>query len=192
MRSYKPYFVKVPDIMTDDIVNIGTDHICRQNISSRVHVVFHPIEALFDCYFDSRGCDDDRVEEAYGKVCRALVDVNPFQIEEIMGAVAELYIIRDGRLFKISSTSLPIGITREIASEEIKFSLKENDLIIMISDGVSQSFEDGVWLLSMLSDEIKPDAPLTTIARSILEKAKVKNERSDDMTVIALRIGKAE
>lgn len=52
--------------------------------------IVNPIEALFDCYFDSRGCDDDRVEEAYEKVCRALVDVDPFQIEEIMGAVTEL------------------------------------------------------------------------------------------------------
>lgn len=52
--------------------------------------ILNPIEALFDCYFDSRGSDDDRVEEAYEKVCRALVDVDPYQIEEIMGAVAEL------------------------------------------------------------------------------------------------------
>ena len=130
--------------------------------------------------------------ECFATVDLLEIDLLSADASFIKSGAAASYIIRDGRLFKISSTSLPIGITREIASEEIKFSLKENDLIIMISDGVSQSFEDGVWLLSMLSDEIKPDAPLTTIARSILEKAKVKNERSDDMTVIALRIGKAE
>lgn len=52
--------------------------------------ILNPIEALFDCYFDSRGSDDDRVEEAYEKFCHALVDVDPYQIEEFMGAVAEL------------------------------------------------------------------------------------------------------
>lgn len=52
--------------------------------------ILNPIEALFDCYFDSRGSDDDRVEEAYEKFCHTLVDVDPYQIEEIMGAVAEL------------------------------------------------------------------------------------------------------
>lgn len=52
--------------------------------------VDHPIDALFDSYFDNRGCDGERVEEAYERFCRALVDVDPFRIEEIMGAAAEL------------------------------------------------------------------------------------------------------
>ena len=52
--------------------------------------VDNPIDALFDSYFDNRGCDSDRVEEAYGRFCHALVDVDPFRIEEIMGAAAEL------------------------------------------------------------------------------------------------------
>ena len=52
--------------------------------------IVNPIEALFDCYFDSRGSDDDRVEEGYEKVSHTLADVDPYQIEEIMGAVAEL------------------------------------------------------------------------------------------------------
>ena len=52
--------------------------------------VDNPIDALFDSYFDNRGCDNNRVEEAYERFCHALVDVDPYQIEEIMGAVAEL------------------------------------------------------------------------------------------------------
>ena len=50
----------------------------------------NPVDALFDCYFDSRGCDDERVESAYEKFSHALMDVDPFLIEEIMGAAAEL------------------------------------------------------------------------------------------------------
>ena len=69
-----------------------------------------------------------------------------------------------------------------------QFKLEKDDLIVMISDGVSQSFEDGVWLLSMLSEEIDASGPLSNIARSILEQAKKKNERSDDMTVVAVRV----
>lgn len=49
-----------------------------------------PIDALFDSYFDSRGRDDARVEDAYERFCHTLIDVDPFQIEEIMGAVADL------------------------------------------------------------------------------------------------------
>ena len=52
--------------------------------------VDNPIDALFDSFFDNRGCDSERVEEAYERFCHTLVDVDPFRIEEIMGAVAEL------------------------------------------------------------------------------------------------------
>jgi stage II sporulation protein E len=103
------------------------------------------------------------------------------------GAAAS-YVIREGKLFRIASTSLPIGITREIASEEIRFGIKDGDLIVMISDGVSQSFEDGVWLLTMLSEELDPDAPANVIAGSILDRARKNNGRSDDMTVIAVKV----
>lgn len=59
---------------------------CYLNIDG----VLNPIEELFASYFDSRGCDDSRVEEAYDRFCRTLVDVDPFKIEEIMGVAAEL------------------------------------------------------------------------------------------------------
>lgn len=52
--------------------------------------IINPIDVLFDSYFDSRGRDDARVEAAYERLCHTLVEVDPFQIEEIMGAVADL------------------------------------------------------------------------------------------------------
>lgn len=52
--------------------------------------IANPIDVLFDSYFDSRGHDDARVEEAYERFCHTLLDVDPFQIEEIIGAAAEL------------------------------------------------------------------------------------------------------
>jgi serine/threonine protein phosphatase PrpC len=75
-----------------------------------------------------------------------------------------------------------------MAAEEIRFSLLPGDLIVMISDGVSQSFEDGVWLLSLLSEDTDPTAPLSYLAHRILDEAKRKNQRSDDMTVELIRI----
>lgn len=106
----------------------------------------------------------------------------------IKSGAAASYIIRDKKLFKIASNSLPIGITREITAEEIRFELRAGDLIIMISDGISQSFEDGIWLADLLSSGIDPDCGLEDIAAIILEAAKSNNRRSDDMTVSAIRI----
>ncbi len=126
--------------------------------------------------------------ECFATVDLLEVDMLTGEASFIKSGAAASYIIRNGRLFKIASKSLPIGITREIASEEVRFKLEKDDLIVMISDGVSQSFEDGAWLLSMLSEEIDADGSLANIARSILEQAKKNNERSDDMTVVAVRV----
>lgn len=52
--------------------------------------IISPIDVLFDSYFDSRGRDDAQVEEAYEQFCHTLLDVDPFLIEEIMGAAADL------------------------------------------------------------------------------------------------------
>lgn len=47
-------------------------------------------EDLFDLYFDNRGADDERVEAAYKELCHTLLDVDAFQIDAIMSAVALL------------------------------------------------------------------------------------------------------
>ncbi len=126
--------------------------------------------------------------ECFATVDLLEIDMLTGEASFIKSGAAASYVIRKGRLFKIASTSLPIGITREIASEEVRFKLEKDDLIVMISDGVSQSFEDGAWLLSMLADEIDAGGSLANISRSILERAKKNNERSDDMTVVAVRV----
>ena len=126
--------------------------------------------------------------ECFATVDLLEIDMLTGEASFIKSGAAASYIIRSGRLFKIASKSLPIGITREIASEEVRFKLEKDDLVIMISDGISQSYDDGEWLLSTLSDEIDASGSLSAIARSILEKAKKNNDRSDDMTVIAVRV----
>lgn len=128
-----------------------------------------------------------------GPECFATVDL--LEIDLLNGkasftksGAAPSYILRNGKLFKIASNTLPIGITREINSEMISFELIPGDVIVMISDGIAQSFEDGMWLVDMLSFDVKPDSPLENTAQEILEKAKEKNTRSDDMTVVLTRV----
>ena len=104
---------------------------------------------------------------------------------------APSYILRSGKLFKIASNTLPIGITREINAEMISFELIPGDVVVMISDGIAQSFEDGMWLVDMLSFDVNPESPLEKTAEEILNRAKEKNTRSDDMTVVLTRVKSA-
>ncbi len=129
--------------------------------------------------------------ECFSTVDLLEIDLISGSASFIKSGAASSYILRNGKLFKITSASLPIGITREITAEEISFALKPDDLIIMISDGISQSFEDGVWLVEMLAKGFAPELSLDDISSRILETAKISNKRSDDMTVIAVKIKEA-
>ena len=126
--------------------------------------------------------------ECFATVDLLEIDLLNGEASFIKSGAAASYVLREGKLFKIASQSLPIGITREITAEEIRFSLQVGDLVVMISDGISQSFEDGVWLLDLLANRIDADSSLSSIAQTILQTAGKKNERSDDMTVTVLRI----
>lgn len=48
------------------------------------------IEVLFDHYFDSKTEDEPNIEVAYKEFCHSLLDVDPFQIDEIMSSAAAL------------------------------------------------------------------------------------------------------
>ena len=60
--------------------------------------------------------------------------------------------------------------------------------MVMVSDGVAQSFEDGVWLASMLAGEWDDTLSLEESAARILARAKSDKGRRDDMTVGVARI----
>ena len=74
-------------------------------------------------------------------------------------------------------------------AEQIKFDLESGDIIIMLSDGVAQSLEDGVWLANMLTYEWIDDLQL--MAEKILDGAALNNPRSDDMTAVLLKVSEA-
>lgn len=48
------------------------------------------LQVLFDHYFDSKTEDEPNVEDAYKDFCHSLLDVDPFQIDEIMSTAAVL------------------------------------------------------------------------------------------------------
>jgi len=105
----------------------------------------------------------------------------------IKSGAAPSYIMREGSIFRIASNSMPIGITRYINAEEIKFELVDGDVVVMVSDGVSDSIEGGSWLCEELTYRWKDD--LAVMAEQILAEAKKRNIRTDDMTVALTRVG---
>ena len=107
----------------------------------------------------------------------------------VKSGAAPSFILRGGKLYKLQSKTVPIGIMRELDAEKIRFELALGDVIVMVSDGVAQSLEDGVWLANLLTYEWDDD--LSLMADKILDNAVFANRRSDDMTVILARVDEA-
>lgn len=101
------------------------------------------------------------------------------------GAVAS-YVKRGDKIFRIASNTMPVGITKEINAEEVKFDLQDNDVIVMVSDGVGQSKEDTVMVSNLLTFSWEDD--LYKMVDKILFNACQNSGRNDDVSVGIVRV----
>ncbi len=126
--------------------------------------------------------------ESFTTVDLLEIDLLSGQASFVKSGAAPSYVLRGTSLFKIASNTMPVGITKELSAEEVNFKLEENDVIVMVSDGISESFEDGVWLADMLTHEWKKNMTLDDMCEKILDEAKYRNNERDDMTVGLVKI----
>lgn len=101
------------------------------------------------------------------------------------GAVSSM-VIRGGHVYRINSTSVPVGIVRELNCEVISLPLKAGDYIIMNSDGVTPDFESGLFAADIVTRG--DNLTLEEMARAIIQGAENSSKRSDDMSVAVIKI----
>lgn len=100
------------------------------------------------------------------------------------------YLLRSGKVEKIGSDALPIGIVTRINPSTIKKLLQNGDILVLVSDGVYDVLCNGksdkiTSILPQLSD-FSPEKT----ANVIMAKAKEAG-RNDDMTVMVLKVKSA-
>lgn len=124
--------------------------------------------------------------------CSATVDV--VELDLVRGGAnfyksgaAPSFVLRSGKLFKLRSRTIPIGILPSADAEAISFDVIPGDIIVMLSDGVTQNDEDCPWLYDTLCDTRITN--LTATAKRIAEEAERRS--ADDVTVMLLRVEKA-
>jgi stage II sporulation protein E len=108
----------------------------------------------------------------------------------VKSGAAPSFVLREGRLFRLCSKTVPIGILRALDAEMIRFELRPGDSIVMLSDGVTENFEDSAWLCDMLSTRAVTDSSPAEIAQRIVAAARagVDPSRRDDVSAAVMKI----
>jgi|GEM_PF-464368 stage II sporulation protein E len=134
-------------------------------------------------------------EESFATLDLFVFDQFTAETELIKIGAAPTYIKRGKEVDVISSTSLPVGILKNVEPEYTRYELRENDVVVMVTDGVTdlararahnRQKED--WIYKIL---IQLDLPgVDSLCRYLLEAAKIEAGGSveDDMTILVLQV----
>ncbi|WDV45543.1 stage II sporulation protein E [Clostridiaceae bacterium M8S5] len=134
-------------------------------------------------------------EEMLTTLDMSIIDLYTGKGQFVKIGSAPTFIKRGKNIISINSSSLPIGILREVDIYVYEEQIKSGDVIIMMSDGVfdanKESKDKEGWLTDIIKniDSVNPQ----TIADDILDKALevAPNKKRDDMTVLATKIWKS-
>lgn len=133
-------------------------------------------------------------EETYATIDLSIVDLENGNIEFVKNAASPTFIKSKNKVEVIKSVSFPAGMLDKIDLVVYDKDLKENDIIVMCSDGILESnteYENKeIWLKNILEDIETDD--IEKIAKIIMGEA-IDNGlgiAKDDMTVIVAKLEK--
>ena len=133
-------------------------------------------------------------EEVFATMDMAVIDTYSGRTEFLKIGSAPSFVKRVGEVLTVKSSSLPIGILNQIEIEPITQYLTQDDMIVIVSDGIIEAKRQGEfdWLVNYLRC-ITTDHP-RRIADQILKQALQYSEGriKDDMTVMVAKLSESE
>lgn len=128
------------------------------------------------------------VDDNFSAVDIGVVDLYKMQIDFIKIGAPYGFLLKKNGISYIEGSSLPLGILDELKPASCTVDLSCNDVIIMISDGVSDAFGSSSDMIEFLNSA--PSNNPQALAESIIDKALYYNDNQakDDMTALCVRI----
>ncbi|MCL2034189.1 MAG: SpoIIE family protein phosphatase [Oscillospiraceae bacterium] len=125
-------------------------------------------------------------EESLATLDVTTIDLYTGRAEFYKAGAAPTFILKNKRAGYVETSSMPVGILRNVAFEHSVMSLREGDIIVMVSDGVTATGAD--WVKSEL--EALRGKDLRQMCEILAEKAKIRrnDNHEDDITVMAVEL----
>lgn len=127
-------------------------------------------------------------DENFSALDIAVLDLDSLSVDFIKFGAPRGYVITERGIKIVEGNTLPIGILKEVQPVVANTTLKPNDVLILISDGIHDAFNSSSDLIDYLK-ELTPLNP-QSIADNVLNKARQLNDNVnlDDMTVLCVRV----
>ena len=128
--------------------------------------------------------------EVLSSVDAACINLKKEEVDFIKLGACPSFVLRQGEVIAVCGEDLPLGAVYASSAVSNKQTIRTNDMIVKISDGVYDAFTDIRFLVEFLKEQ-KTNNP-KVLADSILGRAVELNRQipRDDMTVLCIRIFK--
>lgn len=124
--------------------------------------------------------------EMYATLDAVLFNLNTGRLSLVKHGAPPSYVLRGGKINTLYAEALPVGIIEDAQPAVCSLSMCSGDVIIMMSDGVSDAL--GMDLVASLTSCIASNTDPEAIAHAILDRAKGERAAQDDMTVVIAKI----
>lgn len=183
------------------ILSDGMGHGARAALRSRplVNKLRHLLQAgvpagraLVDVnkYFVEKGDDGD----GFATVDLTVVDEISGKVNLYKMGAAPTFVVNGRRIRKLQRPALPAGITGSARPAQVVSTISPGDIIVMVSDGITDCTMDGdSWIRQYLRNR-RPDAGPRQLAEGLLKEAveRYGQRELDDATVIVAIVHEME
>ncbi len=129
-------------------------------------------------------------EDTFTALDLAVLDLNYSTVDFIKYGAPYGFIVGDEGVRIVEGNSLPLGILNELKPSVAKTELLDGDVVLLITDGISDAFSSSGDLIDFLRTQ--PAKNPQTLTDQVLKKAIELNNglKKDDMSALAVRIFK--
>ena len=137
-----------------------------------------------------RICNSESFYECTATADVAQIDLCRARARFYKSGAAPSFIFRDGKLHKITAHTIPLGLMDDIDAKMCESEIMSGDVIVMLSDGVTEGREECPELCEFIRSRILTHSA-DQLADAIISYTQ-KNGTQDDVSVVVIKIEQSE